>query len=62
MVGLCTMGHYVLVHSVVGGFGMSGLPQHCWEGSVVDRLPVFDCFLGFGLSYFWLVACWDLDG
>ena len=60
MVGLCATGHCVLVHSVMGGFGLDGLPQHCWEGSVVDRLPLVGYFLGCGPGYFELslVDCW----
>ena len=31
---------------VVDDFGLGGLPRHCWEGLVVDRLPTVDCYLG----------------
>ena len=52
MVGLCATRHYVLVHLVVGGFGQVDALQHCWEGSVVDRLPTVDYGLVFGVDYF----------
>ena len=47
---------------VAEDFGLAGLPRHCWEGLVVDHLPVVDCCLGFGLGYFWLalVGYWGL--
>ena len=51
-VGLCETECCVLVHSVVGGFGLVGLPRHCWEGSVVDRLLAIGYCLGCGVSYF----------
>ena len=51
MVGLCTTGRCVLVDFVVGGFGLAGLPQHCWEGLVVDHLPAVGYFLGCGAGY-----------
>ena len=51
-IGLCAMGHCVLVHFVVGGFELVGLPRHCWEGSVVDRLPTVGYWLGFKVDYF----------
>ena len=59
-VGLCTMERCVLVHFVVGGFGLAGLPWHCWEGSVVDHLPAVGYYLGSGANYFELslVDCW----
>ena len=50
MVGLCAMGHCVLVHLVVEDFGLAHLP-HCWEGLVVDHLLVVDCFLSSGVGY-----------
>ena len=61
-VGLCAMGHCILVRLVMGGFELVGFPWHCWEGLVVDRLPVVDYFLGSGLDYFWpaLVGYWGL--
>ena len=40
------------MHLVVEDFGQVGLLQHCWEGLVVDCLPVVGCFLGFGVDYF----------
>ena len=52
MVGSCAMGCCVLVHFVVGGFGLAGLPQHCWEGSVVDCLPMVGYWLGSEADYF----------
>ena len=60
MVGLCAMGHCILVHSIVGGFGLVGLSWHCWEGSVVDRLPTVGYWLGSKADYFYLslVDCW----
>ena len=51
MVGLCTMEHHVLVHFVVGGFGLADLPRHCWEGLVVDRLPAVGYWLGSGAFF-----------
>ena len=70
MVGLCATGNSALVHLVVRGFGLVNLPWHCWEGLVVDCLPVVGYFLGcgvdyclgFGVSYFWLalVGYWGL--
>ena len=55
-----------MVHLVVEDFGLVGLPWHCWEDLVVDRLPVVDCYLSFGVDYSWLalvdysgLACWD---
>ena len=59
-VGLCATERCVLVHFVMGSFGVVGLLWHCWEGSIVDRLPVVGYFLGCGASYFKivLVDCW----
>ena len=64
MVGLCTTRHYVLVDFVMGGFGLVGLLQHCWEGSVVDHLPAVGYFLGCGAGCFYLalVGCWGKAG
>ena len=64
MVGLYAMNRCVLVHLVVEDFGWVVLLWHCWEGLVVDRLPVVDCCLGSGVGYFWLsiVGYWGLDG
>ena len=63
-VGLCAMGHYVLVHLVVGGFGWVGLLQHCWEGLVVDHLPTVGYWPGSRADYFYLslVDCWGQAG
>ena len=63
-VGLCAMGRCVLVHFVVGGFGLAGLPWPCWEGSVVDCLPAVGYCLGYGTSYFELslIDCWGQAG
>ena len=52
MVGLCAMGHCVLVHLVMGGFELAGLLRHGWEGLVVNHLPVVGCWLGSGADYF----------
>ena len=40
MVGLYATERCILVHLVVGDFGRVGSLRHCWEGLVVDRLPV----------------------
>ena len=52
------------MHFAAEDFALAVLPWHCWEGLVVDRLPVIDCFLGPRLSYFWLslVGYWGLAG
>ena len=50
MIGLCEMERYVLVHLVMGGSGLASLSWHCWEDSVVDRLPVVGYCLGCGVS------------
>ena len=49
---------------VVEDFGLGGLPQHCSEGLVVDRLPAVDSFLGSKTGYFWLslVGYWGMAG
>ena len=64
MVGLCTTGRCVLVHLVAGGSRLADLPWHCWEGSVVDHLPVVGYFLGCRAGYFKLslVDCWGQAG
>ena len=64
MVGLYATGHCVSVHLAMEDFGLADLPQQCWEGLVVDRLLVVDCFLGSGVNYFRLalVGYWGLAG
>ena len=64
MVGLYATRCYVSVQLVMEDFWLDGLPWHCWEGLVVDRLPMVDCFLGSGVSYSWLslVGYWGLAG
>ena len=54
MVGLYAIGRSISVHLVMEDFGLAGLLRHCWEGLVVDRLPMVDCFLGSGVNYSWL--------
>ena len=52
MVGLCAMGHCVLVHLVMGGSGLAGLLRRCWEDLIVDHLLVVGYFLGCGANCF----------
>ena len=66
---MCTVGLYamkccVLVHLVIEDFGVTGLPQHCWEDLVVDCLLEVDCCLGSKVGYSWLalVGYWGLAG
>ena len=64
MVGLCAIEHCVLVHSVMGGFGLAGFLRHYWEGSVVDCLHAVGYCLGCRADYFKLslVDCWAKVG
>ena len=39
---------------VAEDFWPAGFPRHCWEGLVVDCLPVVDCCLGSWVGYSWL--------
>ena len=52
MVGLYTTEHCVSMHLVMEDFWQVGLSQHCWEGLVIDRLPVVGYWLGSGADYF----------
>ena len=52
MVGLCAMGHCVLVYLVVEDSGLVGLLRHYWEDSVVDHLPAVGYWLGSEVDYF----------
>ena len=54
------------VDLVMEDFGQVGLPRHCWEGLLVDLLPVIDYWVGFRASYsrpdlvdYWGLAGWD---
>ena len=63
-IGLCETRRCVLVHLVVGDFGWVSLLRHCWEGLVIDRLPVVGYWLGSGADYYGphLVDYWGLAG